>query len=80
MLDISFSEIVLIFMVLLVLVRPKDIPKICYTLGQYIRKFKVMQSRFLDLCSSLSYEGAKQKENVSVEPSRSRTFSVDDKA
>ena len=46
MLDIGFPEFLLISFVLLILVGPKDLPKVLRSITTFIRKIKTMASQF----------------------------------
>ena len=46
MLDIGFPEFLLISFVLLIVVGPKDLPKVLRSLSSFIRKIKSMASQF----------------------------------
>tara|TARA_B100000989_G_scaffold42914_1_gene27343 strand:+ start:1169 stop:1531 length:363 start_codon:yes stop_codon:yes gene_type:complete len=46
MLDIGFPEFLLISFVLLIVVGPKDLPKVLRSITTFIRKIKIMASQF----------------------------------
>ena len=46
MLDIGFPEFLLISFVLLIVVGPKDLPKVLRSITSFIRKIKIMASQF----------------------------------
>ena len=46
MLDIGFPEFLLISFVLLIVVGPKDLPKVLRSISSFIRKIKSMASQF----------------------------------
>ena len=56
MLDIGFPEFLLISFVLLIVVGPKDLPKVLSSISSFIRKLKSMASQFHSSIDDLANE------------------------
>ena len=56
MLDIGFPEFLLISFVLLIVVGPKDLPKVLSSISSFIRKIKSMASQFHSSIDDLANE------------------------
>ena len=73
MLDIGFPEFLLISFVLLIVVGPKDLPKVLRSISSFVRKIKSMATQFHSGIDDLAHE-------AEISDLRNQVQKLDDKS
>jgi sec-independent protein translocase protein TatB len=56
MLDIGWSEMLLIIVVMIIVIGPKDLPRALYTLGQWVGKVRMVARQFQDSIEQMAHQ------------------------
>lgn len=56
MLDIGWSEMLLIIVVMIIVIGPKELPRALYTLGQWVGKVRAVARQFQDSIEQMAHE------------------------
>ena len=85
MLDIGWSEMLLIIVVMIIVIGPKDLPRALYTLGQWVGQVRLVARQFQDSIEQMAHESGiddvrKEIEDVSnIDVEREMEKAVDPK-
>jgi sec-independent protein translocase protein TatB len=76
MFDIGWTEMVLIIVVLIIVIGPKELPRALHTLGQWIGKVRAMSRQFQDSIEQMAHQSG--LDDVRKEVEQMSDFSIED--
>jgi sec-independent protein translocase protein TatB len=67
MFDIGWSEMLLIIVVMIIVIGPKDLPKALYTLGQWVGKVRAVARQFQDSIEQMAHQSGVDEVRKEIE-------------